>query len=710
MSFCPFCNSDRIEFKKDTGSSVNGGATQGYTQQGRRNVGSSFSPPTPKMIGRCFDCGRTWLADNAYSSFMAQDSQPTGGQEEFARNYMNHGTPQQPQFRQSTGFKQGFGASNFGKARQTQPPRGPQSPKFTISNSLAIKIVVISAVFILACSLLEVAIQKSRSEHKADGVVVETQAPNPNSVWAYSYTPLKDFEYSFDNDEIYIKKYTGRDKKVYIGSEYEIDGVSRRVVSLDDTFYNKSVTSVIIGDGVRWISDDALNSNDLEFVYMPASVEQFDGWLRIKGLKKLYYGGSDTAFHFICTADRSRMKIKQVVYNSYVDGLEVGSNNAGSSFVESDTSGYIEDDNSVWATSYINLGDFEYYIDGTEITLTKYNGIRKKVHIAPSYNVDGIEMKVTAIDNKTFGREVSSLILPESLVTINSGYGSARIEYLYVPASLKDAKDFIGDRSYLKELYYGGTQEQLSALIDISRYKNTKITCQAVVDGFSVNADNGVDATYVPEPTWSDLSAEERLLSKGLPERYVASLLVAFADTRIDPMKSSFSIKKIEDWASGERYEMDYGTFLHDYYTIYFNADNTVASIRQLNIKTGNLELIWDAKDHSGQTPAQADQGVDYTIKYGELGDFGKIDLYDGEEYIRYYLPAGDYTVVSPGGVMSGFYIEKTAIYKDGGWDNSDVVRDCTRMEANTPYDITVKSDECLSLVVGTTLYVTAKG
>ena len=56
---------------------------------------------------------------------------------------------------------------------------------------------------------------------------------------------------------------------------------------------------------------------------------------------------------------------------------------------------------SIWASSYAELNDFEYYIDGTEIYIKDYRGNRKKVRINSSYNVDGTIMTSCSVSEPT---------------------------------------------------------------------------------------------------------------------------------------------------------------------------------------------------------------------------------------------------------------------------------------------------------------------
>lgn len=215
------------------------------------------------------------------------------------------------------------------------------------------------------------------------------------------------------------------------------------------------------------------------------------------------------------------------------------------------------------------------------------------------------------------------------------------------------------------------------------------------------------ESTPKPEATVKpELSATEVLIENGLPARYADNMLTVLQELSIDVKGLSFS--KTMDWAGGEQFSIEDGMIWKDYYIVYFNADNTVAQVyKEIITGDGGRKLIWSESEHNN-APADVD-GVTYVLKYNEAGEFGKEDVFSGDVMLRHYIPAGDYVVTTPGGARVGFYIEKREIYKEDGWDTSDTVAEYIGMDANTPYEVTVKDDECLLLIVGTILYVTKK-
>lgn len=143
-----------------------------------------------------------------------------------------------------------------------------------------------------------------------------------NSVWASSYADLDQFEYYIDGNEIYIKNYRGNSKKVRINSSYDVEGTAMYVVSFDGTFALHRVTSVIIPDGTRHISDNIFSNFGIEYVYLPASLEEFKGWSYFRNVKKIYYGGTEEQWSNFCTVDRSRLDVVQIICNTDPNDLK----------------------------------------------------------------------------------------------------------------------------------------------------------------------------------------------------------------------------------------------------------------------------------------------------------------------------------------------------------------------------------------------------
>jgi len=151
-----------------------------------------------------------------------------------------------------------------------------------------------------------------------------TTATQEKSVWADSITPLSDFEYYIDGTEIYLKDYHGSSKKVRISSSYDVEGKAMKVVSLDGTFTLENVTSVILPEGVKSISANCFNSCGIDYLYIPLSLEDIPNtfWGYFHDMEKIYYGGTEVQWSNICTVERNKLDVKQVVFETNSDTLK----------------------------------------------------------------------------------------------------------------------------------------------------------------------------------------------------------------------------------------------------------------------------------------------------------------------------------------------------------------------------------------------------
>lgn len=128
--------------------------------------------------------------------------------------------------------------------------------------------------------------------------------------------------------------------------------------------------------------------------------------------------------------------------------------------------------NSVWLNGFTNLDDFDYYIDGTEIYLKRYNGDNEKVRIASTYTIDGTEMNVVSLKGAVFfcGDE-ESIIVPEGVTNIDSNaFNSSDVAFIYLPKTLtKVESTFWGYFHDVEKIYYGGTEEEWNKLCTVDR-------------------------------------------------------------------------------------------------------------------------------------------------------------------------------------------------------------------------------------------------
>lgn len=89
------------------------------------------------------------------------------------------------------------------------------------------------------------------------------------------------------------------------------------------------------------------------------------------------------------------------------------------------------------------------------------------------------------------------------------------------------------------------------------------------------------------------------------------------------------------------------------------------------------------------------------TLKDGMLGNYGKYDTMDGNQYIRYYIPNGKYKVTALV-KNSMFYIESIAIHKENGYDTPTTFNTVKLKNKNDTQNIEITDGQCISLVMGT--------
>ena len=138
---------------------------------------------------------------------------------------------------------------------------------------------------------------------------------------------------------------------------------------------------------------------------------------------------------------------------------------------------------SIWNANYAELSDFDYYIDGDEITLKSYNGNENRVNIAPMYIVDGEAKRVVTLEGTFALKSVESVIVPEGVRSISgNAFNSCGITHLYLPSTLIDFDGW----SYFhdaQKLCFGGTEEQWAEL-----YTRDRSQLDVVQILFNVNA------------------------------------------------------------------------------------------------------------------------------------------------------------------------------------------------------------------------------
>ena len=141
------------------------------------------------------------------------------------------------------------------------------------------------------------------------------------SVWAEKVTPLSDFDYYIDEDKIILEDYKGRGKTIWISDSYKIGGKTYPVIALDGTFTLKSITSVIVPEGVTTIVDHTFNSCGVKYLYLPSTLVDFKGWSYFHDGDKLFYGGTERQFDEIYTRGRHSLDFEEIIYNADPNNL-----------------------------------------------------------------------------------------------------------------------------------------------------------------------------------------------------------------------------------------------------------------------------------------------------------------------------------------------------------------------------------------------------
>jgi flagellar basal body-associated protein FliL len=203
-----------------------------------------------------------------------------------------------------------------------------QEPKNKKQHGCLTRILQIFLGFILFCAIIGILSGKSDNETSSSEAKTETEVAT-ESVWATDVTPIDEFDYYLDGDFVYLKKYQGSDKKVRVGTSYEIEGKVYQVAdTIEALFTLKSVTSVILPEGITTMPNNTFNSCGVEYVYIPKSLKP-DGeagygfYEYFHDVEKIYYGGTEEEWAALTNhIDRADIDAKQIIYEASVDDLE----------------------------------------------------------------------------------------------------------------------------------------------------------------------------------------------------------------------------------------------------------------------------------------------------------------------------------------------------------------------------------------------------
>lgn len=326
-----------------------------------------------------------------------------------------------------------------------------------------------------------------------------------SSIWATKATEISNFDYYIDGSEIYLKRYDGSEKKIKIPNEYEIDGVKYTVAGMDGTFSSRKISSCILPEGLKTVSDNLFNSSSVKYVYLPSTIEigdRFVGYFH--DAEKIYYGGSEAMWNSMVHEERSRIDVKQIVFDAndellfssipaskielfkeYVSDNEVNPINESANYSVIPTS-----ENVVFA----KLSDFWVAIDDANktITLRQFETHDKTCYISPIYNIDGQEYKVVSLgeDACFFGRtSLETCAIPDGVSNIaNNTFNSSSVKNLILPSTITDLSGVYDYMHDLKVVYYAGSEEQWNAVRGASDFNgNVEVVCNVAMPSVADN-------------------------------------------------------------------------------------------------------------------------------------------------------------------------------------------------------------------------------
>ncbi len=297
-----------------------------------------------------------------------------------------------------------------------------------------------------------------------------TEATPVNEIWATSPTPLDQFDYYRRDDIIYLEKYIGDDRKVWIADKYTVDGETYIIANtVENLFENRDVFSVILPEGITQISSSIFSGSDVKYVYIPKSLESDDdsglgSWYsRLHNTVRVFYGGcEDDWLELTNYVERSSIDVVQIIYDVTIDELP-------------EKHGQVPTYRSPFYDHKYRPTDicyFKFYIDDNTICLTEYTGENEFVWIDTEYTIDGITYEVCdTLSNLTGLSKASTIIISDGFTAIDEDMflSCHNLQNLYLPASLDPEQCgafYLHFHKDISVVSYGGSQEDWSELTD----------------------------------------------------------------------------------------------------------------------------------------------------------------------------------------------------------------------------------------------------
>ena len=136
----------------------------------------------------------------------------------------------------------------------------------------------------------------------------------------------------------------------------------------------------------------------------------------------------------------------------------------------------------------------------------------------------------------------------------------------------------------------------------------------------------------------------------------------------------------------------DYNVSDSSYELAYLAIDGNIVYGSKDNVPEITKTEIAEQNNGSGDTSC-------IVLADGKEGEYGQYDLFDGEPYLRYYVPEGTYTVKC--NVSGGFYIETVELHKEDGYDTSDIIEQID-IKYGEEVQITIEEGQCITLYLNT--------
>lgn len=144
-------------------------------------------------------------------------------------------------------------------------------------------------------------------------------------------------------------------------------------------------------------------------------------------------------------------------------------------------------------------------------------------------------------------------------------------------------------------------------------------------------------------------------------------------------------------------------------FTVDFIVEDSSATCKYVSIDGIGVFGNQDEIPEINKTPSDENGGNETSedvivISDGKEGAYGKFDKFDGEDYLRYYVPVGTYNVKCV--IRGGFYIETIELHKEDGWDTATTISQ-VMMDSGETTTITINEGQCISLIINTEIELT---